>query len=388
MANSNARRKRVKPTKPHKDFPLFPHATGRWAKKVRGQMLYFGPWEAPDEALSLWLAQKDDLLAGRKAGDPTGCFTVRDLANHFLTFKKHQQELGEITTRTFDDYKRSCDLLIEEFGKTRDVADLRTDDFAGLRAKLAKSRGPATLHNEIGRIRVVFNFAYQNHHIPEPIRYGASFKRPSKRTLRVARAARGPRLFEAEQIRTLIDAATTQLKCMILLGINGGLGNADVGNLELRDCDMVGEWINYPRPKTGIDRRIPMWPETKQALQDVIDQRSEPQQKTDADIVFVTKYGGRWFKESKANPLSAEFRKLAKTVGVYRQGLGFYALRHTFETIAGGSRDQVVVDSIMGHIRDDMASVYRERIDDDRLQHVSDYVHAWMDFDADTGCID
>jgi hypothetical protein len=42
----------------------------------------------------------------------------------------------------------------------------------------------------------------------------------------------------------------------------------------------------------------------------------------------------------------------------------------------------------MGHIRDDMASVYRERIDDDRLQHVSDYVHAWMDFDADTGCID
>jgi hypothetical protein len=32
----------------------------------------------------------------------------------------------------------------------------------------------------------------------------------------------------------------------------------------------------------------------------------------------------------------------------------------------------------MGHARDDMASVYRERISDERLKAVTDYVRKWL----------
>jgi len=32
----------------------------------------------------------------------------------------------------------------------------------------------------------------------------------------------------------------------------------------------------------------------------------------------------------------------------------------------------------MGHARDDMASVYRERISDERLIAVTDYVRRWL----------
>ena len=63
-----------------------------------------------------------------------------------------------------------------------------------------------------------------------------------------------------------------------------------------------------------------------------------------------------------------------------RPGLSFYALRHTFETIGGESRDQVAVDFIMGHAPedDDMGSHYRERISNERLVAVTNFVRTWL----------
>ena len=67
---------------------------------------------------------------------------------------------------------------------------------------------------------------------------------------------------------------------------------------------------------------------------------------------------------SGADRVTGAMAELLRKLDLARRGHTFYALRHTFETIGGESRDQVAVDAIMGHSRDDMASVYRERIGD------------------------
>ena len=79
---------RKKPAKPYPDFPLFPHATGRWAKKICGKFHYFGPREDPDAALQKYLDQRDDLHAGRQPQPSSDGLTIRELVNRFLSAKR------------------------------------------------------------------------------------------------------------------------------------------------------------------------------------------------------------------------------------------------------------------------------------------------------------
>jgi integrase len=291
MVKSKRKRRSDKPAKPYPEFPLYAHATKRWAKKIRGRTLFFGPWADPQGALDKYLAQKDDLHAGRTPREEKGGFTVEDLADHFLNFKRQMTESGELSPRTWQDYKAVCDMLVDQFGKSRLVDDLRQEDFAALRTKLAKKWGPVTLGNAIQRVRVVFKFAFDAEHIERPIRFGPGFKRPSKKTLRLERAKQGPKLFSREEILLMLLTASPQLEAMILLAVNAGMGNADCGNLRLPHLDLDRAFLDFPRPKTGVARKAVLWPETVEAIRDVLAKRSAAKDPADADLVFVTKYG-------------------------------------------------------------------------------------------------
>ena len=320
-----------KPRKPYPGFPLFPHATGRWAKKIRGKFHYFGKWDNWQEALSLYQTRAGDLHAGRKPRENTNGVNVRDLVNHFLVAKKHLVDTREIVQRTWDDYDATCRQVMEVFGKDRLIADLRPDDFDSLRRQLAKSRGIVALGNEVARARILFKYAYDAGLIEQPIRYGQSFKRPSRKARRKARQEKGPRLLQADEIRAMMDKAGVHLRAMILLGINCGFGPADCGNLPISALNLKTGWVDYPRPKTGVARRCPLWPETVEALKDSMAKLPKPKDDADKGMVFLTKYGQRWAKDSSDNPISKEFAKIIKPLkvkrgrkqeAVYRKGLG------------------------------------------------------------------
>ncbi len=246
----------VKPAKPYPDFPLFPHAVGQWAKKIRGKMHYFGPWADPDAALAKYLERKDDLHAGRKPRPDPEALTAKDLCNQFLGAKQALVDAGELAPLTWGDYKTACDEIVVAFGKTRLVSDLGPDDFAAMRNRMAKKWGHHRLSKTIQFVRCVFKHAYDAGLIDRPIRYGPGFKRPSKKTLRLHRAKQGAKLFTGDEIRRLLDAAGAQLKAMILLGVNCGFGNSDCGNLPQAALDLESGIIDFPRPKTGIPRRL------------------------------------------------------------------------------------------------------------------------------------
>jgi integrase len=244
---------------------------------------------------------------------------------------------------------------------------------------MAKKWGPVTLGNVIQRMRVVFKYAFDNRLVDRPVCYGQGFKRPSRKVVRIDRARKGPKLFSAEEIRRLLDAAGAQLRAMILLGINCGFGNADCGNLPQSAVNLETGWIDYPRPKTGIPRRCPLWPETVQAIREALAVRPTPKNTEHAGLVFVTKYGLPWAKDAPDQTLAKEFGKLLRRLEISgRKGLGFYTLRHVFRTIADESKDQPAVDFIMGHESPHMSAVYREKISDERLRAVVEHVRKWL----------
>ena len=169
---------------------------------------------------------------------------------------------GELLKHTFAKYYETCELLIGQFGRDRRVDDLRPDDFEAFRKSLAKNCGFVTLKSKINRCRVVLKYASDNRLIDRSVEYGCSFDRPSAKMMCQARNGAGERIFEAAEIRLILNASDLVMRAMVLLGINCGFGNTDVASLPQSAIDLEKGWVIFSRPMTAIRRRVPLWPET------------------------------------------------------------------------------------------------------------------------------
>jgi len=359
-----------KPSKPYPDFPLYPHASKRWAKKIRGKTHYFGHWRDWKAALDRYQYENDYLQVGKTPPPQNAtALNVDDMVNTFLERREDDVASGELKYRTWLEYRRSGRKLIEQFGRTTTIESLTPNDFAKLRKDFAGRLGLVKMCSEIARCRVIFNFAYKNLMIEKPVSYGTSFKAPDAISLKRERLTKEPRLFTIDELVRIYAKADQQMRCFILLGLNCGFGNSDVGQLENKH--LVEGWISFPRPKTLVDRACPLWPETIQAIEAV------RQKAYDSPLLFITKYGQPWYRETGDNPLTEAFTKVLDACELRKVGRNFYALRHTFRTIADDTMDQVACDAIMGHSNSTMAKHYLHGKNAVRLQAVVDHVRAW-----------
>jgi len=382
--------------KPYKSFPLTPHRSGQFCKKIRGKIFYFGKVDDPDAALKRYHEHCRDLHSGKATRvERTDEITVAELANEFLSAKDRKRENGDIEAATFVEYHRDCELFVTFFGKGRSVSSIARDDLARYREYLSRGANATTLSNRVGNARSIFKFAYDKELIDKPVRFGDEFKRPERRVIRRAKAKSGRTHFIAAEIRQLIAGASPDQRAMILLGINCGIGNKDIGNLPSSSIDLERGWLDYPRGKTGVERRCPLWPETVAAIQESIAIAAKKQIKRRPEsqgLLFVTRGGMPCVRETfvpsrngKPHVVPHDVIKTAiqrglKRAGISQKGLGFYGLRRSFETIGSETGNQVAVDHIMGHVpaSSDMGAVYRQHVAESALRQVTDHVHDWL----------
>lgn len=375
MIHAMTRRKlTVKPDKP-KGSPLTPHASGQWAKRIRGKLHYFGAWDDYAAALTRYRAVASRLHAGKadRRIDPT-MISVRSVCNLFLTHKQRQMESGELKPGTFADYKAATDTVVECLGGDRIVTDLTPADFGTIRHQFAQKLGPHALRRTVRMIRTLWRWAWESGIIDQPIRFGDMFSPPRMAQVRaVARI----RLYTPAQIRSLLVASNGHLRAFIMLGINCGFGATDCATL--RAEHVRGGFIEWVRAKTGVARRCALWRATIRQLRRV----GRPD-----GLMFLTRAGNPWVRETthrrgdrvekviQKDSIAMEFAKVCQKAGVVN--LGFYTLRRTFRTVADECGDQHAVHLTMGHAVPGMAGVYVQRISDARLRAVADHVHLWF----------
>ena len=403
MLTPRKHRRPKKPTKPYASFPLTPHNNGQWCKKIRGTVHFFGVWEDPDAALQNYLRVAEALHAGRKPraeSVPTNALTVKDVCNHFLTYQLRRAETGEIGFRWAEDCRVVLECFARLVGAGRVVSDLGPDDFLDFRQRLLrkglsgrKGLGVHALSRAITVVRGMFKYAYETDLIDRPMKYGKAFERPSASLRRKSRMAaqveNGKRLFAPQVIRTILRTAEPPLRAMILLGINGGFGNVDCARLVTSAVDLDQGLVRFARPKTGVERVVPLWPETVEAMKAAVDQKPDVADEAAATLFFLTEDGTPWARDLvhrgqngevekviKGDYVGRHFGRLVRSLGLSRKGVGFYALRHTFRTWADEVRDQHAIHRIMGHAIPGMAGIYVEEISLDRLRAVVNHVRS------------
>ena len=384
---------RKKPVKPYADFPLTPHNSGKWAKKIKGHLYYFGRWEDPDGALREYNSVKEALHAGRK---PTigrsKDLNVKELFNKFLDRQVSRVDSDRLDARTFMDAKKHLQHFGKIVGPARMVSDLGVSDYKAARSDYGTGKGPHAISRYVSNVKTAFNFGKKNGFITHDMVYGDEFSKESvkvhRRSTRERSYTTGAKLFSVFEVREMLAHADGQILAMIYLGLNAGFLAADLSALPMDALDLDDGWMEFPRTKTEVMRAAPLWPETVKAIQDALMSRPEPKNAADAGIVFITKYGNRWLhkkvhrtdgtisKVSSMDAVNHAFRRVLDAAGIRRKGINFSALRTTVATIANEVGDTNAALLMRVHSFPGMDAFYVKSVVRERLEKVANHVRS------------
>ncbi len=355
MVKSNSKKRKTRSDK----FPLSLHPTGQYCKKIKGKLYYFGTDK--QKALLRYMEQALALHTGKtpKPDSPGGDINIKTLCNLYLEFQESRMQQGELSARHFSDQIKSLGKFVRFLGQYRNMNEISALDLQNYKRKLINSYSSHHRINlNLAIMKALFHWARKNDVLQNIPNIDAVSKMKIIRQEKLT--------FTPEQIRILLVNTDLQMRAMIWLGLNCGFGGTDCSELKWENIDFQNGRIHYPRGKTGVDRNLPLWSETMQAL------KTLPQKK---ERVFNTPKGHPWVRTVKRvdehgkvkfinhDSVSKEFSKLLKKTGIKTEkGVGFYTLRRTAATMAAQSGDPFAVQRLLGHADLKMATIYVQDI--------------------------
>ena len=351
MSNSNKKSRKTRSDK----FPLTLHKTGQYCKKIKGKIYYFG--SDRKIALQRYLGQASELHLGKSTQNNSvkEYITIEDLSNLYLEHQDSRVQSGEITADHYRDQLKTLRNMVRFLGQNSMIYEICTLDLQDFKKKLVKKfKSAHRINLNISIMKAMFHWAKKNEVVVKIPNIDAVSK------VQVVKRRRPT--FTPEQIGVLLKNSNVQMRAMILLGLNCGFGCTDCACLRWTDIDFKRKRVRLARKKTGVDRNLPLWPETIASLKSL---------KKLGELVFYTSKGNPCVrtivskdengitKYTNDNFISKKFLKLKKTSNIKTEkGVGFYTLRRTAATLAAQSGDPFAVQRLLGHADLKMATTY------------------------------
>jgi integrase len=249
---------------------------------------------------------------------------VKELANRFVVA---QQANWQNPAKTLRCYTAWLGRFIKDHPKLR-IADFTVEKFATWKISLRRyGYSPESINHYLSAVRAMFTFAEET----DLLEKGPRLKRVKNERIPKTGSKDRP-LYTLDDLRRLLENADLKLKTMIMLALNCGFGPKDIQDLTWDD--IREERITLPRSKTGVCQTYLLWPETRELLEEIQNERAllvdrmtkRGVRHSDNGYVLVTKFWRRWNKDA----IAEQFRKLCKKADV--QCYGFYRLRHCAST--------------------------------------------------------
>jgi integrase len=407
---------------PYPGFPLRRHANGTWYKSLwnartkKTEQFYFGSWRddpkgerAMGDPQIGWLARRDSIKAGidnvRVTALASDGLTLGELMARFLIFKRDKAKAGELSLATLGDYLREIERFVNFMKPAAPAAELKPEHFDAYMRFLIEERklGRHARKRVRSYVTALFRYGSTNGWIALPT-MGTAWAAPATDadSMRQAKARAGikdysERIVTGAEIDRLMARANPTFKAMILLGVNTGLGPADLGRLRWEMIDLKRGRLIYPRFKTGTVRVGYLWQRTREALlrvQSLKHNHHALENEGQHALVFLTRKALPFYREREVrrtievdgksttklagiaveNSVSITFSRIARELKM--TGLSFYRLRHSFRTYAKRAHDRESIDLMMGHRDGASSRIYdHDEIDWRRIRRVARIVH-------------